>query len=101
MEFDEDKAIEYIRQQLSDDVKNLYDDDEILNVIDIIWDYYEDNGFLDINGDDDDDADIDDIVDYVKSMLKKDKEAKIKAEHVNAIVKAELDYEKSLEDNLF
>lgn len=101
MEFDEDKAIEYIRQQLSDDVKNLYDDDEILNVIDIIWDYYEDNGFLDISGDDDDDADIDDIVDYVKSMLKKDKEATIKAEHVYAIVEAELDYEKSLEDNLF
>lgn len=102
MEFDEDKAIEYIRQQLSDEIMDLFDDDEILNVIDIIWDYYEDNGLLDIDMDDDEeDEGCDAIVNHVISMLKKDKDAKIRIEHVEDIVKAELDYEKSLEDDLF
>lgn len=100
MEFDEDKAIEFIQQQLPNDIKNLYDDDEILNVIDIIWDFYEDNGFLDINAEDDD-ADIQSIIKHVTAMLRKDKDAQIKPEHIPAIVEAELKYEETLDENIF
>lgn len=98
MEFDEELAIKFIRNFAPENSLAEYDDDEILNVIDIIWDYYEDNGMLEILDDDtDDDVNIDALIDYVKSMLRKDKSATIKDEHVADIVKGELAYENTLE----
>lgn len=97
MEFDEQKAIEYINNRLQNEYSIKYDDDEILNVIDMIFDYYEDNGMLDINCDDDDE-DIDrQLIEYVAKMLKKDPYSQIKQEHIETIVGAELDYEASIE----
>ena len=44
--FDEDDAVKFIRAELPQDVSLKYDDDEILCIIDIIWDYYEKKGLL-------------------------------------------------------
>lgn len=95
MEFDEQDAIKYIK----DATGLVYDDDQLLNVIDIIWDWYEDHGMLDINFDDDDDApvDADALSAHVAKMLRKDRGSVIDPEHVAAIVNAELAYENSLE----
>lgn len=41
MRFDEDEAIKFIRNYMPENIRNLYSDDEILNIIDMIWDYYE------------------------------------------------------------
>lgn len=101
MEYDENIAIKQIRKVLSDKSNAIYNDDEILNVIDMIWDFYDENGMLDIdleNGEDDSEAIYSELCDYVVRMLKKDKEAKILPEDVPAIVKAEVDYELSLEE---
>lgn len=101
MEYDENIAIKQIRKVLSDKSNAIYDDDEILNVIDMIWDFYDENGMLDIDledGEDDSEAIYSELCDYVIRMLKKDKEAKILPEDVPAIVKAEVDYELSLEE---
>lgn len=97
--FDENKAIEAINNALSEAGRATYSDDELLNVIDMIWDYYEENGLLDI--DDDFEADEDENIaaelsDYICRMLKKDKEAKIRFEDVPFIVEAELAYEDNL-----
>ena len=94
-------TIKQIRKVLSDKSNTIYDDDEILNVIDMIWDFYDENGMLDIDledGEDDSEAIYSELCDYVVRMLKKDKEAKILPEDVPAIVKAEVDYELSLEE---
>lgn len=101
MEYDENIAIKQIRKVLSDKSNTIYDDDEILNVIEMIWDFYDENGMLDIDledGEDDSEAIYSELCDYVVRMLKKDKEAKILPEDVPAIVKAEVDYELSLEE---
>ncbi len=101
MEYDENIAIKQIRKVLSDKSNAIYNDDEILNVIDMIWDFYDENGMLDIDledGEDDSEAIYSELCDYVVRMLKKDKEAKILPEDVPAIVKAEVDYELSLEE---
>ena len=44
MEFDENKAVEFINSRLEG---KKYPADEILNVIDMMYDYYEQNGMLD------------------------------------------------------
>ena len=100
MELDEQSAIKYIRTQLPEEWRNRYDDDQILNVIDIIWDFYEDNGMLDISSAFDDDADADpeveEIVAHAIKLLRKDKGNEIAPEHVAPIVEAELAYEDSI-----
>lgn len=95
--YDENQAIKHINAALKQTDGVTYPDDDILNIIDIIWDYYEQNGLLDI--DNDDELDFDHLIESVKRMLKKDKGNKVKDEHVETIVKAELDYEEALESD--
>lgn len=88
-----------MRGCLPEDWRDRYDDDQLLNVIDIIWDLYEDSGMLDISAAlDDDDADLsfEDITAHVAKMLRKDKGSEIAQEHVAPIVQAELVYEESI-----
>lgn len=94
MEFDESKAIEFINNRLGD---KKYPADELLNVIDMMYDYYEQNGMLDPDNDDEDSENIEnELTEYVIKMLRRDKLAKINIDDAPVIVKAELDYENSI-----
>ncbi len=99
-EFDENDAILAMRNAIPQAESEKFDDDEFLNLIDIIWDFYEQNGLLDIDLDDDDPDDdesmISDLVDYAVRMLKKDRNATLDIALVETLVKAEIDYEDSL-----
>lgn len=103
-EFDENDAVDFMRNSLPEEAKTIYDDDQLLNLIDIIWDYYEQNGLLDIDLDDDidDNGDIlPDLIDYAQRMVKKDRNSIISLEHIPTLIEAELKYEDSiLEDEL-
>lgn len=100
-EYDENNAIEAMRKIFPADISDRYNDDELLNLIDIIWDYYEQNGLLDIDISDDDTDDdpemlIRDITDYAVRMLRKDKNATLAAEYIEPLIRAEIGYEDSL-----
>lgn len=98
-EFDEKEAIHSLRAVLSDESSKLYDDDELLNVIDIIWDWYDDQGLLDIDTEaDDEDINTDALIKHVSKMLAKDSDSPIRREDVEPLVMAELRYEQSLEE---
>lgn len=92
--FDEDNAVQFIRTTLPADIRDRYTDDEILYVVDIIWDYYEKRGFLSLDNVETDDEllDVDDLTKYVKKELAKDEEAVLDQEHIKYIVKGELEY---------
>lgn len=98
--FDEDNAVKFIRQELTEEVNAKYDDDDILCIIDMIWDYYEKKGFLSLNIEETDEEvlDVEDLTKYVKKEVKNDDELIMEPKDVEKIVKAELDYEESLED---
>ena len=105
MTYDENDAIRYIRGHVPAHIPH-YDDDELLNVIDIIWDFYERNGMLEIDMDDaeeDESPDrlLEDITDYATRMISRDKGAHIDPAHLNDIIKAEIEYEQSINDDLF
>lgn len=97
--FDEDKAIRYILDALakSNNTTKKYSDDDILEVIDLIWDYYEDNGFLDIDMDDESDGaesvDKTKLIAWITKMVKKDHNSNLNPEDLPAIIDAELAYE--------
>lgn len=98
--FDEDKCVAFIRGELSPEVNERWTDDEILYVVDIIWDYYEKEGLLSLDASvtEEEELNIDKLVDYVTRQLKNDTEIVMDPDHIPLIVKAELDYEQSLED---
>lgn len=97
-EFDEKDAIKAMRAAISDENSALYNDDELLNVIDIIWDWYDDQGLLDIDAEaDDEDVNTDALIKHVGKMLSKDSDSPIKREDIEPLVSAELRYEQSLD----
>lgn len=101
MEYNEKKAIQFILSRLPEDRAKTYSDNEILNVIDIIWDFYEESGLLDpataMNDDEDDEEkELAMLTAHVKKMLSKDKGSTILSEDVDAIIAAEIEYENSI-----
>lgn len=98
--YDESQLIDLINAALTGQGRPAYTEDQLINVIDMIWDYYEENGMLEIDDDtDDDDTDIAaDLCDYVGRMLKKDKDSGIDPADIATIVDTELQYEDSLLD---
>lgn len=93
MEFDENKAIDYIKAHVENPDIAKYDDDDILLVIDTIFEYFEK---YDENEDFDDDNEK--VIAYVKKQLTKDKDNAISLDHVAEIVEAETAYENTLDD---
>lgn len=97
-EFDENMAIKAMRAVLSESDAALCNDDELLNVIDIIWDWYDDNGLLDIDAEaDDEDVNTEALTAHVRKMIAKDKLSPIRPDMIEALVAAELHYEQSLD----
>lgn len=104
-EFEEYEVIKYIREALPAEAADIYSDDDLLNIVDMIWDYYEMNGLIDIDNDDDDQISeselISELVDYTGRMLRKDKACKVSPDHLEAIVRGELAYEDLLDQEMF
>ncbi len=99
MEFDEKLVVKYMRDAISEASSKLYDDDELLNVVDMIWDWYDDQGLLEIDNEaDDEEINVDALIKYVRKMLSKDKASPILQEDVEPLVMAELRYEQSLDE---
>lgn len=97
--YDEDKAVEFIRKYVPASVSEKYSDDEILFVIDTIWDYYENKGLLEVSADLDqeEELDVQALTAYVAKEVKKDGEILMDPEDLQYIVKAELAYEETLD----
>lgn len=97
--YDEQEAVTFIKSHVSDGLARRCDDDTILEIIDIIFDYYEDHDLLELDVDDDDsDDDIDAIIAHAVKIVGKDKHLSLSPDDVARIVKAEIDYELSLDD---
>lgn len=102
-EYDENEVIKLIRAALPENSAKAYSDDDLLNIVDMIWDYYEMNGLLDVDCADDDTEELDlvsELIDYAKRMLKKDKGCKVDPNDLKAIIEAELSYEDMLDSEM-
>ena len=98
-EYNERDAIRLMRATLPADRADKISSDEILNIIDMIWDYYETHGCLDIDLDDDDTATPDqaELIKYVKKQVAKDRRSPILPDEVEPMVLAELAYEATVD----
>ena len=98
--YNEDNAVKFIRTRLSEASNARYSDDDILCVVDVIWDYYERQGMLSLNNLDAEEEllNVYDLSAYVKREIKADGSVPVDSADIEIIVKAELEYEESLED---
>lgn len=101
-EFDENEAVQFIRNYVPTSIKRKYSDDDILLLIDTMYDYYESEDDEDIYVDEeseDYEAYLNRIVNFVKKCIRKDEENNIEMDDVKSLVLGEIEYEKTL-DNL-
>ena len=96
--YDDEEAVRYIQSHLPQEVQGKYTDDDIVLITDIMVEYYERNGWLDADVDEEIDIDVEDLVNYVISVCKKDKDCTFdkNPEYIRWVVEAEMDYEESL-----
>lgn len=99
MEYDDDEAVRFIRKSLPQDIESDLSDDEINYVIDLIYDFYEEEGFFEEDDEDEIVIDEDEIISYVTRNARKDKIRDFTDKQIEGIVAGELAYCDSL--NLF
>ncbi|HBK32678.1 MAG TPA: hypothetical protein DDZ96_09025 [Porphyromonadaceae bacterium] len=99
LEYDETESVKFIQEHLPEEMKNTFSDDEINYVVDLIYEFYEEKGFLDEDDDREVEIDEDELLEYVLKNAHKDKIREYTDEQIEAIVAGELAYCDSL--NLF
>ncbi|NLX67611.1 MAG: hypothetical protein GXZ19_12770 [Bacteroidales bacterium] len=104
LEYDEDDSLRFIRENLPEEMLDEFSDDEINYIVDLVYDFYEEKGFLDENEDDDSEIEIneDELLEYIGRNARKNREIlgrDYTDEQIEAIVAGELSYCDTL--NLF
>lgn len=97
---DDEKAIEYIKNYLPQELKEKFSDDEFYYFLDLIDEYYSQSGILDAQPDEEGYIDIDlgKIVDYIVKESRKDGMGDYDPEELLFIVQGEADYTESLDE---
>ena len=98
IQYDEDDAVKFIQNYLPQDLKGKYSNDEINYVIDIIYEFYEDKGFMSDDADEDAvvDIDEDEMIAFVMKSTKKDKINNFNSEDISFIIQGEMAYCESI-----
>lgn len=91
IEFDDNDAIEFIMNQLTDEERARITEDDVQYVLDLINDYYCDQNFYDDDKEVVEEAEVaeDDMLQYIMAALKKDKDFTLSEEDVALILDQE------------
>ena len=97
--FDENDAIKFTREYIPENIKNKYSDNDILLLMDTMYDFFDEEDDDDFDEENfDDEAYLNNIVNYVKKSIRKDPENAIEMDDVKHLVMGELEYEATLDD---
>ena len=96
LEFDDEAAISFILKYLPDDLKTVFDDDDIQYLLDVIYEFYDSKGYLDEDVVEEVDIDEEELFNYILKCAKKDKIANFSFEIFKILLDAEYEYSKSI-----
>lgn len=100
LEYDEDDSLRFIQNHLPEELQGEFSDDEVNYIVDLIYEFYEEKGFLDENDDDTEiEIDEDELLEFVIKNARRDAIRDYTNEQIEAIVAGELAYCDTL--NLF
>ncbi len=93
--FDEDEAVKFIINHLPADKKEQISEDDIDYVLDVMCEFYEENGLME---DSSDEASIDEeaMFNFIFKTIKKDKAISLSEEDLQLILDGEFEYGKSI-----
>lgn len=95
--YDDQEAVKFIQNNLPQELKDTFSDDDITYITDVIYDYYESQGLLGEDVEDDEaEVDLEDILEYVIKNAKRDG-FDFQPEALRWVIEGEFDYEESLE----
>jgi len=95
LNYDDDEAILFIRNQLPQEMKEKFSNDDLNYLIDVIYEFYEKKGFL--NDDETEvNIDLDELTNFVIKNAKKNKVGIYTEGEIHFIVDAEIAYCDSL-----
>jgi len=93
--YDEDDAVKFILRSLPADAKQRIDETKIEYVLDVIYDYYEENGLIDEDSTEEASIDEEIMFEYIQKCSKKDKMG-LSEEDIQLILEGEYQYGKSI-----
>ena len=99
LEYCEEEAIKFILNHLPAGIKKNVKNDDIEYVLDLIYDFYEEKGYLDEDEENDEIIDIveNEMIEYVVNRVAKDDlSEKLTEDVIAAILDAEYEYSKSI-----
>jgi archaellum component FlaG (FlaF/FlaG flagellin family) len=93
--YDEDEAVKFILNFIPVEDKKNIDDDKIQYVLDVVYDFYDENGLIDEDSTDEASIDEEEMFKFILKCSKKDK-MELKEEEIQVILDGEFEYGKSL-----
>ena len=93
--YDEDDAVKFILNSLASATDGSFDDTKIEYVLDVIYDFYDENGFIEEDSTEEASIDEEAMYNYIKKAAKSDK-MELTDDEIKLILEAEFEYGKSL-----
>ena len=98
--YDEEHSIAFIQNYLPLEMKGKFSDDDLNYIVDLIYEFYEDKGYLEEETDDKEvEIDEEELVSFVIKQAKKNQVGKFTPDEISFVVQGELAYCDSI--NLF
>lgn len=93
--YDEDEAVKFIHNLLPADAKKRINDEKIEYVLDVVYEYYDENGLIDEDSTEEASIDEEEMFNFILKCSKKDK-MMLTEDDVQLILDGEYEYGKSL-----
>jgi len=93
--YDEDDAVKFILNFIPSAAKESIDDEKIEYVLDVVYEYYDENGLIDEDSTEEASIDEEEMFKFILKCAKKDK-MKISEDDIQLILDGEYEYGKSL-----
>lgn len=93
--YDEDEAVKFILKLIPAELKEKINEDAINYVLDVVYDYYDENGLLDEDAVDETSIDEEEMLKFVVKAAKKDK-IDLNEDDIQLVLDGEYEYGKSL-----
>ncbi|MFW9599674.1 MAG: hypothetical protein ACMV1C_04180 [Bacteroides graminisolvens] len=93
--YDEDDAVKFILNFLPKDAKKSIDDSKIEYVLDVVYEFYDENGLIEEDSTEEASIDEEEMFKYILKVSKKDK-MELTEEEVQLILEGEFEYGKSI-----
>lgn len=95
--FDDDEAVKFIIKNLPAQFKTSITAESITYVLDVMYDFYDENGFVDEDSVEEANINEEDMFNYISQIIKEEKIVKLSDEELQAILDGEFEYGKSID----